>query len=343
MKVGIMIDTNVGAVGRAAPGRRELTRYHRWFLDCARMVDRAPVEHLFVAERHARTDCLSPAPLEQLAALAATTSHVRLGTYVIQPPLHPPLALLERLAAIDHLSGGRLICGVGAGFPPDYFRVHERTMRGRGAALEDFLRRYRDEWPGGWVRDGDDEVYVLPPAQEPVPPLWVGGTSEAAVRRAARHADAFAIGFNDRRLAPLVERYRAECARAGTTPQLVLIKSAWVRSDPGVAAAEAAALFEETFSPEMGLYRDHGQLHAEGDLHIERLLPHTYVGDPAEVVQRARADAARWGVDELVMRVHVGIPPADAVADCLHTLVDGVIAPLTDLLTSVPETGDAGC
>jgi alkanesulfonate monooxygenase SsuD/methylene tetrahydromethanopterin reductase-like flavin-dependent oxidoreductase (luciferase family) len=324
VKAGIMFDTNVGAVGRPAPTRRELTGYHSWFLEGARVVDRPPVDHIVVAERHARTDCLSPAPLEQLAALAAVTSHVRLGTYVLQPPLYPPAALLERLAVIDHLSGGRLICGVGAGFHPDYFRVQERPMAGRGAALEEFLRLYREDWPHGRV----GETYVPPPAQEPAPTLWVGGTSAPAVRRAARYADAFAIGFNDRELAGLIESYRAECDRVGTTPRLVLIKSVWVRGACGDAAAEAGALFADTFGPEMDLYRAHGQLHAAGEMHIERLLRHAYVGDAAEVLRRVDEDVRRWGVDELVMRVHIGIPPRDAVADCLTTLIDEVISPL---------------
>ncbi|TQM10095.1 LLM class flavin-dependent oxidoreductase [Pseudonocardia kunmingensis] len=319
-----MLDTNAGAVGRPAPSRRELSGYHAWFLECARMVDRAPVAHVVVAERHARTDCLSPAPLEQLAALAAATSHVRLGTYVLQPPLYPPVALLERLAVIDHLSGGRLICGVGAGFHPDYFAVHERPMTGRGAALEEFLRLYREDWPHG--RAG--ETYVPPPAQEPAPPLWVGGTSAPAVRRAARYADAFAIGFNDRQLSGLVERYRAECAEAGTAPRLVLIKSVWVRGPGTDAAAEAGALFADTFGPEMDLYRAHGQLHAAGAMHIERLLRYAYVGDTAEVLRRVHEDVQRWGVDEIVMRVHIGVPPREAVADCLTALVDEVISPL---------------
>lgn len=329
MRIGVMLDSNVGAVGRPAPSRAELGEFHRWFLDCGRRLDGTAVSGLYVAERHGRTDCFSPAPMEQLAALAACTESARLGTYVMMPPLYPTVSLLERLAVIDHLSGGRLVCGFGAGFHPRYFAVHEQEMAGRGKRLDGFLRLMREVWagdaPGGSVRLDDEDVYVLPPLQEPGPPVWVGGTSDAAVRRAARFADAFAIGFTDRNADALVEKYRAECAEVGRPPRLVLIQSAWVRDDVD-ANEEALRYLGETLGPEMTLYQSHGQLRASGEITASRMLPYMYVGTSDEVIAKVRRDAARWDVEEVVLRVHIGIPPQDVVAECLRTISE-VVAP----------------
>ncbi len=319
-----MLDSNVGAVGRAAPERAEITAFHRWFLECARRLDGTAVDGLYVAERHGRTDCLSPAPLEQLAALAAVTSRCRIGSYVMMPPLYPAAALLERLAVIDHLSGGRLVWGVGAGFHPEYFALHERAMAGRGAEL-DRLLGLLDGWAAGRVTTDATAHYVLPPMQQPRPPVWVGGTSRAAVRRAARFGDAFAIGFTDARVGELIEGYRRECAAVGRTPRLVLIQSAWVRDDDEQARREMVRELGPTLGPEMALYQEHGQVRARGEIDVERMLPYMYVGTPDTVLDRVRRDAERWGIDELVLRVHIGIPPHDAVADCLDTLATRVV------------------
>lgn len=323
MRVGVMLDTNVGAVGRAAPSRQEVTSFHRWSVDCGRMLDGTAVDGVFVAERHGRTDCFSPAPLEQLAALAGVTSRLRLGTYVLMPPLYPPLGLLERLAVVDHLSGGRLVCGFGAGYHPGYATVHGTTMAGRGTALDRFLDLLHHGWAHGSVRVDGQEVYLVPPAQHPRPPVWIGGISAAAVRRAARYGDAFAIGFTDRGVHDVIGGYRAACAERGTRPRLVLIQSAWVRA--GVdARAECLSYLVPTLGPEMTLYQRHGQVRADGDITAERMLPYLYVGDPDEVVAHVRADVTRFGVDEVVLRVHIGVPPRDAVADCLGLIAERV-------------------
>lgn len=329
MKVGVMLDTNVGPVGREPPTREEVTDFHRWFLECGRMLDGAAVAGLFVPERHGRADCFSPAPLDLLAALAGATREVALGTYVIMPPLYPPVALLERLAVIDHLSSGRLVCGVGAGFHPLYFEVHGMQTKSRGEALDRWLDLLEEGWSRGHVRLGGDEVYLVQPAQEPRPPIWIGGASEKAVRRAAQRADAFGISFADRRVGDLIETYRRECERVGRESRLVLIQSAWVRDDVD-AGAEMVEELGETLGPEMGLYQEHGQLRVSGEVTAERMLPYMYVGGSEEVTRHIRNDAERWGIDYVILRVHVGIPPKRAVAECLRLIAEEVAPALSD-------------
>ncbi len=316
MKIGIMLDTNVGPIGRPAPTRQDVADYHQWFLECGRALDDTAVTGLFLPERHGRTDCFSPAPLELIAALAGVTTTPQLGTYVLMPPLYPPIALLERLAVLDHLSNGRLVIGVGAGFHPGYFAVHDRPMSGRGAALDHFLDLMDQGWSTGTVTHQGEDHYLLPPRQDPRPQLWVGGASEPAVRRAARRGDAFGIGFTDQRIGRLLDVYHAECEQVGREPRRILIQSAWVREE-GDPEREVLEHLGETLGPEMTLYQEHGQLEAGGTITAERMLPYMYVGGVDQTAERLARDAERFGVDEVVLRVHIGIPPREAVRACL--------------------------
>ncbi len=323
MKTSVMLDTNVGPIGRPAPTRDEISTFHEWFLACGRQLDDTAVAGLFLPERHGRTDCFSPAPLDLVAALAGATTTPRLGTYVMMPPLYPPVALLERLAVLDHLSDGRLVMGFGAGFHPGYFAVHDRPMAGRGRALDHFLDLMDEGWSTGVVNHEGEEIYVVPPQQQPRPELWIGGASEPAVRRAARRGDAFGIGFTDQRIRHLLDVYHEECEAVGREPRRVLIQSAWVSED-GDPEQQVLEYLGETLGPEMTLYQDHGQLEANGTITAERMLPYMYVGGVEQTTERLARDAERFQVEEIVLRVHIGIPPQDAVHACLDHIANDI-------------------
>jgi probable F420-dependent oxidoreductase len=139
---------------------------------------------------------------EALTALtwaAATTSRVRLGLGVLVLPLRDPVLVAKVLATADQLSGGRLVIGVGTGWA---YREYEALGRGplferRGAATDEALEVIRRCWEGGtfgWSGEWTSfkEIEFAPvPAQRPGPPIWVGGQSAPALRRAARFGDAW--------------------------------------------------------------------------------------------------------------------------------------------------------
>jgi probable F420-dependent oxidoreductase len=136
--------------------------------------------------------------LTSLAYAAASTRDIGLGLGILVVPYRDPVLQARMLATIDALSGGRLILGVGIGWSRSEFRA-----LGRGDLYED-RSRYTDEalevmqrcweggapfgWDGEWVRFRRIESEP-PPAQRPRPPLWVGGQTAPALRRAARWAD----------------------------------------------------------------------------------------------------------------------------------------------------------
>jgi probable F420-dependent oxidoreductase len=135
-------------------------------------------------------------PLAMLAWLARVTTRVRIGTSVLVVPYRHPLTTAKTLATVDRLSGGRVILGAGAGWLREEFEaVGAPPFEARGAVTDEYLRLMRTAWTtdpvefsGRWVTVRG--VHALPkPAQRGGIPVWIGGHTDAAVRRAARLGD----------------------------------------------------------------------------------------------------------------------------------------------------------
>ena len=134
-------------------------------------------------------------PVATLAFLAGVTERVLLMSHVAVVGLRHPLATAKQYATLDHLSGGRLILGVGAGHVPEEFQALGADFEGRGGLLDETVDALRaalgpEEYPEfAGERYAFSGLGQLPrPAQERVP-VWIGGSSPAAVRRAAVRGD----------------------------------------------------------------------------------------------------------------------------------------------------------
>lgn len=135
-------------------------------------------------------------PLVQLAAAAALTRKVTMITGVYLLPLRHPGPVAKQVASLDHMTEGRLIFGVGVGgeFPSDY-EVAGVPIAERGARLSEGIEVLRKLWTGEKVSHQGrfyafKDVQMLPkPVQPGGPPIWCGGRSDAALRRAARQGD----------------------------------------------------------------------------------------------------------------------------------------------------------
>jgi probable F420-dependent oxidoreductase len=134
-------------------------------------------------------------PVTLLAHAAAVTRRIRLGTAVILLPLRIPVVLAKELATVDQLSEGRLVVGLALGGERERYRVFGLSPEGRVRRFEEAVRLLKLLWSEASVTfHGEfwqlDEVAVEPkPVQRPHPPVWFGGGTPAAVRRAARMAD----------------------------------------------------------------------------------------------------------------------------------------------------------
>lgn len=182
-------------------------------------------------------------PLVALAHLAAVTEHIRLGTGVIILPQRNPLVLAKQVASLDVLSDGRLILGIGVAYLEPEMTAIGVPMQGRGARADEYLAAMRSLWqdeaPAYHGRYVDFEgVDAHPrPVQRPLP-VVIGGHTEAAFRRAARHADGwygFLVGL--RAMAEHREGLDRAIEAAGREAPLHVSVSPARRLDPETVAA----------------------------------------------------------------------------------------------------------
>jgi probable F420-dependent oxidoreductase len=138
--------------------------------------------------------------LEQLTLLtwiAARSSSLRIGTGVLVVPHRHPVLAAKMMATLDLLCGGRLDIGVGTGWSRDEFRAlgAEPLFERRGAVTDEAIGIMRRGWQGGKLEHHGEHFDFGPidceptPAQRPHPPLWIGGHSNAALRRTAAYGD----------------------------------------------------------------------------------------------------------------------------------------------------------
>jgi probable F420-dependent oxidoreductase len=136
-------------------------------------------------------------PFVTLAWLARETRRVELGTTVVILPYRHPLHTARLVANIDQLSNGRFIFGVGVGWARQEFEALGIPFERRGAMSSDYLAAIKTAWTsdpashtGPFVTFRDVRTGP-PPVRRPHPPIWVGGASDAAMRRAVRLGDAW--------------------------------------------------------------------------------------------------------------------------------------------------------
>ena len=144
-------------------------------------------------------------PLALMSFLAGVTSRVRLGTSVLVVPYRNPVVTAKMLATLDVMSGGRIILGAGVGWLREEFEaLHSPPYEQRGRVTDEYLRLMREcwtreplEWSGTHYRMG--RVSVLPkPVQKNGIPIWIGGHTDAALRRTGELADGWhPIGHRD--------------------------------------------------------------------------------------------------------------------------------------------------
>jgi alkanesulfonate monooxygenase SsuD/methylene tetrahydromethanopterin reductase-like flavin-dependent oxidoreductase (luciferase family) len=208
---------------------------------------------IWLTEHHFASDGYSPSILPLAAAIAATTTRVRIGFNLLLLPLHDAVKVAEDIATLDVLSNGRIDVGVGQGYA-----VHE--FAGFGVDMADRLGRFReglDVLHGLWTNDtfsysGEhyhiDDARLMPrPVQQPEPPLWIGATSEPGVRRAGRRG-ANLLGLASRRLQQVYEQARTEVGLDPVGADVLQLHWTHVADSDDQAWNEAAPSFHHLLS-----------------------------------------------------------------------------------------------
>ncbi len=145
--------------------------------------------------------------LTAIAFMAAKTRTLRFVTSVMVAPYRPAVLNAKVLATIDVLSGGRLTIGVGTGWMKEEFdALGAPDFAKRGRATDEYLEVFKALWTQSEVQYEGTHVRFQPirmepkPVQKPHPPIWIGGLSDPAMRRAARFGDAWYPVPNDQKI-----------------------------------------------------------------------------------------------------------------------------------------------
>ncbi len=184
--------------------------YQACLEQCA-WADQLGLDTVVLSEHHGLEDGYLPAPLTLAAAVAARTHRIAISIAAALVPLHDPVRLAEQLAVLDLISGGRVSIVAGLGYRAEEFEMAGVDLRGRGKLLEEYVRVMRQAWTGEPFEWRGRTIRVTPRPQSP-PAIFVGGSTAAAARRAARLRAGFLPAVNDPQLAQV---YAEACQRLG--------------------------------------------------------------------------------------------------------------------------------
>lgn len=258
------IDAREAPIGRIYEERLQLLEY----------ADTAPFVCYHLAEHHQTPLGLAPSPALFLASAAQRTRRIRLGPLVYLLPLYEPLRLIEEVAMLDQLSGGRLELGVGRGVSPYELGYHHvdpaqsrAIFRESLEVLTRGLTQERLSYHGQYL-NFDDVPMVLRSAQQPYPPLWYATSTIDSVPFAAeqgmnlmRLGPAPAMAEGTRRYWQVWQEHRNDPNRLAAhiaRPRLGMSRQILVAETDAQALAEAEQAFPRWWQSFDYLWQLHG-------------------------------------------------------------------------------------
>ena len=282
-----------------------------------------------VSEHHASSDGYLPAPFVLAAAIAGRTRTLPIQVGALLVPLHDPIELAEQMAVLDIVSGGRVSYVCAIGYRAEEYAMFGRDMKRRGKRMDECLGAMKRAWTGEHFDYDGRPVHVTPmPLTAGGPTLMMGGSSPAAIRRAAR----FGMGMITQGGPTELETiYQEACAEAGTTP------GPFFNPPPNTATSVYVAEDVDRAWSEVGPHMLHdAKMYGEwlgGDAAAS--------GSVAATVDELRAEAGNYRIltpDEAVASIKGGMPlllqplvggcPPEHGWTCLRLIVDKVLPAL---------------
>ena len=173
-------------------------------------------------------------PLVTLSFVAAHTTRLKLATGITILPQTNPLLLAKQVASLDHLSGGRVLLGLGVGWLAEEFRAMGVPFENRGKRFDDYLDAMKKVWSGKLTEhqskflDWSGFKSFPLPNQRPHPPIIIGGHSPAALQRTVQMGDGW-FGFTQdaTNLAEIVFKLRIAAEAIDRDPNSIEITALW--------------------------------------------------------------------------------------------------------------------
>src|SRR5215469_14420423 len=183
-------------------------------------------------------------PVLTLTWAAAHTKRVKLGTSVLVLPMRHPLPLAKELATLQNLSEGRLILGAGVGWMEVEFAALGVPFRERGRRMDEGIAMMRAVWgkdpvsfPARHIPAVIEDMRMLPQPVRPIP-IWIGGSSDAALARAMRLDGWHGSRLSPEAAGPIVRRLREKRPEPGFT---ISLRSSWDGKDDAALGEWLAA------------------------------------------------------------------------------------------------------
>lgn len=328
-------DTTLGADGRLQPHDVVL----REVVEQGVLADALGV-HFFGLGEHHRSDFAVSSPEVVLAAIAAKTSRIRLGSAVTVLSSDDPVRVFQRFSTLHAISGGRAEVIVGRGSFTESFPLFGYELEDYEVLFEEkldlFARLLRDEevsWQGQ-TRAGLDGQRVYPALGQPLP-LWVGvGGSPESVVRVVRHDLRLMlaiIGGDPRRFRPYVDLYHRACSQLGRAVKPVGIHS------PGHVAATDDLAAEQLWPHYKAMFDRIGAERGWPPVTPDRYLAEIqhgslYVGSPETVARKIAAAVQALGVGRFDMKYATGPMPHAQLMEGIRLYGEKVIPMVRELL-----------
>ncbi len=284
-------------------------------------------ESFWLPENHFSGEGAIPEPLMLLAAVAAATRSIRLGTTSYLLPLKHPVAAAEQVAVLDQLSGGRVILGVGRGVAPGMFDAFNVKRSAKRELFAECLETMQRAWRGESLAK-DEDVQLWPrPVQLPHPPVWVAAFGPKALAQAGRLGLPYLASPMESltTLETNYARHREACAAAGRAePDAVpIMRTVFVAEDDDTLVRARRILDEQLVA-----FRAQGAL--AGRAPPASVDDWAIVGRPAEVADIVDDYRARLGMTHLIAtRLRVAGIAREDFERSLGLLAEGMTANLT--------------
>ncbi|MFT5530756.1 MAG: alkanesulfonate monooxygenase SsuD [Candidatus Poriferisodalaceae bacterium] len=333
LKIGIYLNSQHPVEDDAATRFRELVSQ-------VQTAERLGFDSIWAGEHHLTDGYHFFPQLAMLSHLAAYTGDMAIGTNLVLLPLHRPVDIAEQVALIDIACGGRFILTVGQGYRPEEFAAMGVPFEDRLARMVDGIDAIRMLWTGDNAsHDGGyysfENTTVLPgPVQPGGPPIWIGATTDRAIKRAGRISDAFMAtpSADNDEVKRQIGVFDAARAEAGVAPASEVGRMLEVHCHADGAEARRRAgphlLTKYAAYASWGLtgsagdaVRSAGEVDEFAGLAENRFV----IGNPDEVIEGLIHQHREIGISHLSMRIAwPGSDPAHA-EECLELLGSEVL------------------
>jgi alkanesulfonate monooxygenase SsuD/methylene tetrahydromethanopterin reductase-like flavin-dependent oxidoreductase (luciferase family) len=242
-----------------------------------------------------------------MAYLAQHAQGMQIGPNILILPLLNPVHVAEESATLDVLTGGNYVLGVGLGYREGEFTAFNMSLKERAPRLEEGLALIRRLWTGekvthkGRFYEVNDHAIGLRPVRDGGPPIWIAGTAEAAIKRAARLGDAWLI-VPSTTLDELTAQMRVYRAALGSRAPdcFPMVRECYVGANHRTALEECRGALQYKYDA----YASWGLSGRQNPAFEELVRDRFIIGDAVFVKEEIARYREALGIDHFMMRCH---------------------------------------